>query len=114
MLYKSLLISDLNIPIGLLDLKLSHTVAMTILPRVKVKIVGLLSAKEKESYRWIEHFFREQNLAETIDNLEIVYVADREADNIALFQEFKHPRSYFVIRSNHNRRLKGKSIKLYH
>ncbi len=34
------------------------------------------SAKEKESYRWIEHFFRKQNLAETIDNLEIVYVAE--------------------------------------
>ena len=112
LLHNSLLLSDLGIPLGLLnqsyhirndaDFAKSESAARRAAP-----------AESKESYRWIEHFLEGQSLCEAVDNLELVYVADREADNIALFQALKHSRASFVIRSNHNRRLKGQSLKLH-
>jgi Transposase DDE domain len=65
--------------------------------------------EEKESYRWYEHFKQGQVLSEQNAALEMVYIADREADIMELFLARNCERMHFIIRSQHNRKLEDKS-----
>lgn len=72
-----------------------------------------LPFEDKESYRWKEHYLKGQQLCEQNEDLEGVYVADREADIMELFQARTCERMHFVQRSKHNRKLADKSDNLY-
>lgn len=72
-----------------------------------------LPLKEKESYRWYEHFKIAENLCEENTNLEAVYVADREADFMELLAARTHANMHMLIRSQYNRNLKDEELKLY-
>ena len=67
----------------------------------------------KESYRWKEHMDLGSELAKQNPDCEILYVADREADRIELFQARTEPNHHFIIRSLHNRKLAENSGKLF-
>lgn len=69
--------------------------------------------EEKESYRWCEHFMAGQSLCEQNPNIELIYVADREADIMELYLARTSDRMHFVVRSQHNRKLEDKSDNLY-
>lgn len=69
--------------------------------------------EEKESYRWHEHFMTGQSLCEQDPGMELVYVADREADIMELYLARTCDRTHFLIRSKHNRKLADKSDSLY-
>lgn len=68
--------------------------------------------KNKESYRWIEHFKSGNQLCEKHPNLEVVYVADREADFMHLLTTPRHENMQFLIRSQYNRNLADDELKL--
>lgn len=72
-----------------------------------------LPFEDKESYRWKEHYLKGQALCEQHEDLEGVYVADREADIMELYQARSCERMHFVQRSKHNRKLADKSDNLY-
>ena len=60
-----------------------------------------------ESTRWMEGYTRVAELAATVPNTRLVYVADREADIVAVMaqaRELGHPADW-LIRSRHNRAL---------
>ena len=69
--------------------------------------------RHKESYRWYDHFKSGEALCDDCPNLEIVYVADREADFIELLAARKHDRMHYVIRSQYNRNLQDTNEKLW-
>jgi len=61
----------------------------------------------KESVRWLEGYERVAELAQTIPQVQHVYVADREADILALLRtasDLEHAADY-LIRCKHNRAL---------
>lgn len=68
---------------------------------------------EKESYRWYEHFVKAQQLCKTHSNLEVISIADREADIMELFQARTEERMHFIFRSKHNRKLSDGVNNLY-
>lgn len=70
--------------------------------------------EQKESYRWCEHFMAGQSLCEQNPNIELIYVADREADIMELYLARNSERMHFVVRSRHDRKLEDKSGNLYH
>ena len=72
-----------------------------------------LPFEQKESYRWKTHFDKGQDLVKANPNLEVVYVADREADIMELFAARTNENMHFVIRSKHNRNLVGEDCKLW-
>lgn len=73
-----------------------------------------LPFEEKESYRWYEHFVAGQALCQQNPNIELVYVADREADIMELFLARNCDRMHFVVRAQHDRKLEDHSDNLYH
>ena len=72
-----------------------------------------LPIEEKESYKWVAHFDKAQQLCKDNEGIEMVFVADREADMMELFHHREQARMHFVIRTQYNRCLKDKKIKLY-
>jgi len=72
-----------------------------------------LPIEEKESYKWVKHFEKAQQVCKDNEGIEMVFVADREADIMELFNRREEARMHFVIRSQHNRCLKGSDTKLY-
>lgn len=67
----------------------------------------------KESYRWKEHLDLGANLAKQHPDCEFIYIADREADMIELFQARSEPNHHFIIRCLHNRTLANHQGKLF-
>lgn len=67
----------------------------------------------KESYRWKHHLDQGAELAKQHPDCEIIYIADREADMIELFQARTQPNHHFIIRSLHNRKLANDQGKLF-
>jgi Transposase DNA-binding len=110
LLHNSMLISDLGLPLGLLSQ--SYTVR-------KDEDFGKSEARlslpieQKETYRWLEHFERGQTLCQKYPDIEVVYVADSEADIMELFQLSRHKTMHLVVRSKHDRLLADKSSHLY-
>ena len=100
-LHNSLLVSEQGQPLGVLkqtfhirqDEKLGKS-----LERLHEPI------QDKESARWLDHFDYGQTFSQT-QGLEVVYVADREADILELFAQRSTPGMHFLIRSNHDRKL---------
>lgn len=68
--------------------------------------------EEKESFKWLEHFKQAEQLSER-ENIELVYVADRESDMMELFHLPRREQMHLLIRSQFNRCLDKQSIKLY-
>lgn len=101
-LHNSLLLSSLGHPLGLLK-QSYHIREDEFFGKSKERVK--LPFQEKESYRWSEHFQAGQELCRQYLGLEVVYVADREADIMELFVERKEPNMHFVIRSRYNRKL---------
>ncbi len=95
-----LAVSELGVPLGLLEQK--------VWAREKVrKGKGAQSRKrvisEKESQRWLESLEKTQNVIPA--GIEVITVADREAD---IYELFAHPRregSHLLIRAAQNRRV---------
>lgn len=72
-----------------------------------------LPIKQKESYKWIEHFEKAQQVCKDNEGIEMVYIADREADIMELFNHREEERMHFLVRSQFNRCLKDSKTKLY-
>lgn len=114
-LHNSMLVSDKGVPFGVFK--------QTIWSR-DVSYLGKsderrkLPLKEKESYRWYDHFKSAQRLCSTINQsngqpLEWVYIADREADFMELLAARSCDQMHYVIRSQYNRNLEGEELKLW-
>jgi hypothetical protein len=110
LLHNSLLFNDLGLPLGLLwqsflvrkDEGFGNSDARSGLP-----------IEQKETHRWLQHFEQGQAFCQKHPSVELVYVADREADIIELFQLRCEERMHLVVRSKHDRALADKSSKLY-
>lgn len=107
--HSSLLVSDLGVPLGVF--KQTHWSR-------DVSYLGQSAArrsfplKDKESYRWHDHFKAGEQLCRQMPNLEWVYVADREADFMELLVARTCERMHYVIRSQYDRNLRGQEDKL--
>jgi hypothetical protein len=101
-LHNSLLLNSLGCPLGLLR-QSYHIREDEFFGKSRERVK--LPFQEKESYRWSEHFQAGQELCRRHPGLEVVYVADREADIMELFLERKEPNMHFVIRSRYDRKL---------
>lgn len=99
-LHNSLLVSDLGRPLGLLRQSFHHRCDEDF---GKGKERAKLPMTEKESYRWVEHLQCGQSWCEQHPEVEMVYVADCEADTLQLFAERRVPNMHFVVRSKHDR-----------
>jgi hypothetical protein len=72
------------------------------------------SLEEKESVRWVDGYQRVNELAETLPDTRLTYVADREADIYDLFVEAPCPESAadWLVRGQHDRVLaNGKTLR---
>lgn len=69
------------------------------------------STEEKESYKWIT------SLKESVQNIppttRIVTIGDRESDVYDLFVEANELKQEFIVRANHNRKIKNSDEKLF-
>lgn len=109
-LHNSLMVNNFGVPLGVLkqtywlrsESDLGQSAARRKLP-----------LDQKESYRWYDHFKAGEALCKEYENLEVVYVADREADFMELLTAREHPRMHYVIRSQYNRNLQDDSDKLW-
>lgn len=102
-LYNSMIVNSLGCPMGLL--KQSYHIRSDVDFGTSKTQCNKRLPEEKESYHWIEHFRRGQELVERYDKLEVVFVADREADFMELFTQRTAPGMHFVIRSLYDRKL---------
>jgi len=71
-----------------------------------------LPIEQKESVKWLNHF----NAAQLVciqQCIEMVYIADREADIMDIYYARWHQNMHYLIRSQHNRSLEGTKLKLY-
>jgi hypothetical protein len=64
--------------------------------------------EEKESYKWIEHYKKSDELI----NKPFIYIGDREADIIELYA-IKKEEHDLLIRSSHNRKIENSKLKLH-
>lgn len=101
-LHNSLLVSSTGCPLGLLK-QSYHIREAAFFGKSKER--AKLPFQQKESWRWSEHFQAGQELCRQNPQLEVVYIADREADILELFLERSEPNMHFIIRSRHNRKL---------
>jgi hypothetical protein len=68
-----------------------------------------IKIKEKESYKWLEHYlYCQENI-----NKPFIYIGDRESDIINLYSLPRAKNQDLLIRSMHNRKLKNSKLKLY-
>ncbi len=109
-LHNSLLMSDLGIPLGLLEQTMWSRDPEYLGNSAKRANWPLV---EKESYRWYHHFKTGQALVKQTPGLEWVYVADREADFMELLSARTEERMHFLIRSQFNRNLLDDDLKLW-
>ena len=96
-----LVVSEVGVPLGLLEQK--------VWAREKArKGKGLKERKrkieEKESQRWLDSLERSQKLIP--GKIEIITIADREADIYGLFAQPRRSGSHLLIRAAQNRRVK--------
>ena len=110
LLHNSLLFSDGGLPLGLLWQ--SYTVRSDEGFGRSRERLGL-PIEQKETYRWVEHFEQGQALCREHPGLEVVHVADSEADITELFQCRKEERMHLLVRSKHDRLLADGSSRLY-
>lgn len=109
-LHNDLLVSDLGVPLGIFK--------QTYLRR-ELDYLGKaaerrkLPLKEKESYRWYNHFKAGEKMCQKMPNTEWVYIADREADFMELLVSRTCPRMHYVIRSQYNRNLDQEELNLF-
>jgi len=101
-LHNSLLTNNLGHPLGLLQqtyhVRLDELFGQSV-QRAHVPL------REKESARWLQHFQTGQELCRQDPALEVVFIADREADILELFAQRSQANMHFVIRSRHDRKL---------
>jgi Transposase DNA-binding/Transposase DDE domain len=110
LLHNSLLFSDVGLPLGLLWQ--GYTVRRDEgFGRSKERLG--LPIEQKETYRWVEHFEQGQALCREHAGLEVVYVADSEADITELFQCRNEERMHLLVRSKHDRLLADGTSRLY-
>jgi hypothetical protein len=109
-LHPTLAVTPQRVPLGLLDL---HSWA---------REPGSLGQnkdpdrplEEKESVRWVDGFAHVNELAETLPETRLTYIADREGDLYELFVEAPCPEqgADWLVRVNHQDRLLGDGRKL--
>jgi len=108
-LHNSMIIRDNGIPVGLLQ---QDYIIRKDEDFGKKKERQNLPIEQKESVKWLNHFSTAQSLC-VKHCLEMVFVADREADIMDVFHARWHENMHFVIRSQHNRSLDNTTCKLY-
>mgnify|MGYP001252730798 CR=1 FL=1 len=108
MLHSSLALSEAGVPLGLL-----HQSIWTRDPQEAGKSEARHSRplEEKESRRWLEGVTAAE--AGVDEQVEIVHIADREADIYALFALPRRTGSHLLIRVSHNRRVEQEAGKLW-
>lgn len=110
LLHSSVLFNDLGLPMGLLWQSYKSR---------KEEDFGKseerlnLPIDQKETQRWLDHFVQGQDLCKKHPNVELIYLADSEADIMELFQLRQEPRMHLIVRSKHDRLLADKSSTLY-
>lgn len=110
LLHNSLLINDVGCPLGLLKQSFIIRTPESFGQSVERCKSALLS--DKETWRWCEHFEAGQSLCQQDPDLEIVFVADREADFMELLVRRTEPNMHFIVRSQHDRKLSSGVSKL--
>jgi Transposase DNA-binding/Transposase DDE domain len=110
LLHNSLLFNDLGLPLGLLWQSYQSRKAEDF---GKSKERLKLPIEQKETYRWLEHFKQGQFFCQKHPNVELIYLADSEADIMELFQLRQEQRMHLLVRSKHDRLLADKSSSLY-
>jgi hypothetical protein len=110
LLHNSLLFNDLGLPLGLLWQSYQSRVAEDF---GKSEARFKLPIEQKETYRWLEHFKQGQVFCQKHSNVELIYLADREADIMELFQLRQEQRMHLLVRSKHDRLLADKSSSLH-
>lgn len=109
LLHNSLIISDVGVPLGILK--------QTYWSRDseyfgKSDERRSLPLKEKESWRWYDHYKTAEELCKNDPSLEAVYIADREADFMELLAARICSNMHMLIRSQYNRNLSNQDLKL--
>ncbi len=102
----SLLVNSLGVPLGLLDQSFVVRDDETF---GKTKRRYNKPIEEKETYEWIRHFETGQDLVHANPGLQVIYVADRGADMLQLYERNKATGMDFIVRSKHDRLLVGKT-----
>ena len=108
--HNSLLLTDTGAPLGLLH---QSYIIRDLAHFGNAAARKKLPIEQKESHRWLTHFQKAQALCEQHPDLEIVSIADREADIMELFLERTCPGAHLLIRSMHNRKLADQTHNLY-
>ncbi|MDN5285941.1 MAG: Transposase DNA-binding [Mucilaginibacter sp.] len=105
MLHTSLVVdADRSHALGYSSIKVWERPADT--PKKLERDYQHLPIKEKESYKWIESAIQSKDLLKQANMITIV--ADRESDIYDLFGVVKKDKVHLLIRSNHDRQIKGK------
>lgn len=108
-LHNTMLVNDLGSPIGLLKQDYISRKDEDIGKKDRRKT----PIEKKESMKWLNHFQAAQDFA-LKEEVEVVFVADREADIMDLYVKREQISSlYLLIRAQHNRCTTVKGEKLY-
>jgi hypothetical protein len=105
-LHNSIAVSMDGVPLGLLRQSFfTHEDYKSKRGQVGKNTVGMnkkIPIEQKESFRWIEHFKKTNELL-GFDNRRIIHVADRECDIFEFLFEVETAKSLYVIRSSRDR-----------
>jgi len=108
-LHNTMLISDLGVPIGLLKQDYISRKDEDIGKKDRRKI----PIEERESMKWLNHLQAAQDFS-VKEEVEVVFVADREADIMDLYVSREKTSSFHIlVRAQHNRCTVNKNEKLY-
>lgn len=103
-LHSSLVINPSGVPIGLFK---QSSIIRTDAKFGKSHHRTPESIKDKESYRWLEHFNAMQDYFTPYPNIELYNICDREGDFYELFAARQKENMHFIIRSQYDRKLKN-------
>lgn len=107
-MHSNIVISEQGVPLGLIDLKVWHR---DVASKGKKHQRTKKDTSEKESQRWLDGVLAaEERLAEEV---EIIHIADREADIFDLFSLPRRTGSHLLIRVTYNRRVEHEAHYLW-
>ena len=98
--HTSMAVSMEGVPLGIIN--------QTVIKRKEENKNKKSPIEEKESYKWLEHYKKCDELIEK----PFIYIGDRESDILELYA-IKKENHDLLIRSYHNRKLENNSLKLH-
>jgi len=107
-MHSALAIGEDGLPLGVLSTEVYP-------PKTGGKKPKNRPIEQKESHRWLRTFEMAAEISPSLEQTELVCVADRESDIFELFDlRRRRDRSvHLLIRARHNRRLEGGTVRLF-